>query len=80
MIVDRLQKHVDGKHEMTATQIQAARILLDRTVPVLKATEVNINANDIKDITHLQGAGLIQLLEGEATTLAVNGRKVNGGT
>ena len=33
MIIDRLHKHVDGEVEMSATQINAARILLAKVVP-----------------------------------------------
>jgi len=48
---------------MTQTQIQAARILLDRTVPVLKAKEVNSGDDvNIKTITNAQ---LFDALEGE---------------
>lgn len=35
VIIDRLQKHIMGELEMTATQIQAANSLLDRSVPKL---------------------------------------------
>lgn len=38
-ITNRLQKHIDGEIELTATQIQAARILLDKSLPNLQATE-----------------------------------------
>jgi hypothetical protein len=39
-IVNRLQNHVDGKVELSATQVQAARILLDRSLPTLTSTEL----------------------------------------
>jgi hypothetical protein len=35
VLIDRLQKHVVGEIEMTATQIAAANTLLDRSVPKL---------------------------------------------
>jgi hypothetical protein len=35
VIIDRLQKHVAGDIEMTASQITAAQVLLDRSVPKL---------------------------------------------
>ena len=35
VIIDRLQKHVNGKLEMTSTQVNAANSLLDRSVPKL---------------------------------------------
>jgi hypothetical protein len=63
MIVGKLEKHIEGKHEMTATQVQAARILLDRTVPVLRAIEVQQNPNDIKDIRTISATDLIGIIE-----------------
>ena len=36
VIIDRLQKHVAGKIEMTATQVAAANSLLDRSVAKLQ--------------------------------------------
>jgi len=35
VIVDRMQKHIMGELEMSATQINAANSLLDRSVPKL---------------------------------------------
>jgi len=40
MIADRLDKHILGEVEMTATQIRAAEILLNKTLPNLSATEL----------------------------------------
>ena len=37
MIMKRLEDHVVGKNEMSATQIQAARILLAKAIPDLQA-------------------------------------------
>lgn len=39
VIIDRLTKHTAGKLEMSATQVQAARILLAKSVPDLSAVE-----------------------------------------
>lgn len=36
VIIDRLQKHVRGDIEMSATQVSAANSLLDRTIPKLQ--------------------------------------------
>lgn len=36
VIIDYLQKHVAGTHEMTSTQVSAALGLLDRSVPKLQ--------------------------------------------
>jgi hypothetical protein len=39
-IVNRLQSHVSGKVDMSATQIAAARILLSKSVPDLQSIDV----------------------------------------
>jgi len=36
VIIDRLQRHIDGTLEMSATQVAAANSLLDRSVPKLQ--------------------------------------------
>jgi hypothetical protein len=41
-IVNRLEKHVFGENEMTATQVNAAKILLSKTIPDLKQIEASI--------------------------------------
>lgn len=38
MIMERLQRHVDGTLELSATQINAAKILLSKVVPDLTRT------------------------------------------
>lgn len=40
LIRNRLQDHILGKVEMTATQVRAAEILLKKTLPDLRSTEV----------------------------------------
>lgn len=64
IIVKKLIGHVKGEEEMTQTQINAARILLDRTVPVLKPLEVQPDSGQsAKTVTPLQ---LVAAIEGEA--------------
>lgn len=41
-LVNRLIKHVEGEVEMTATQVNAAKALLNKIVPDLKAIEVEL--------------------------------------
>jgi hypothetical protein len=41
VLADRLYKHVLGQVEMTQTQINAARILLNKVAPDLKAVELS---------------------------------------
>jgi hypothetical protein len=64
MIVRALSSHVSGLEEMSATQIQAARILLDRTVPVLRAIEVHSN-QEVRDVKTISTADLLDCIEGE---------------
>ncbi len=45
MIIRRLSDHVQGKCEMSSTQIQAARILLNKTMPDIKALEIAHTGN-----------------------------------
>jgi hypothetical protein len=40
MVINKLQDHVEGKIEMTPTQITAAKILLAKVLPDLKQTEL----------------------------------------
>lgn len=44
MLVDRLEKHAEGEIELTATQVQAAKILLDKCVSNAP-TDINVDAN-----------------------------------
>lgn len=40
-IIEELQKHVFGQREMTATQVNAARTLLAKTMPDMQAVEIS---------------------------------------
>ena len=55
-IVKRLQKCALGKEAMLSGELTAARILLDRTMPVLKALEIKTDdsINSLKTITNTQ--------------------------
>lgn len=44
MILSRLEKHVEGEVELSPTQVQSARILLDKTISNA-ASDVNVNGN-----------------------------------
>ena len=39
LIIDKLNQHIKGKIELSATQVQSARILLNKALPDLKAVE-----------------------------------------
>lgn len=38
-LINRLQKHVDGEIQLSATQVNAAKVLLGKAVPDLKSIE-----------------------------------------
>lgn len=44
-IIDRLEKHISGDIELSPTQVTSARILLDKTMASLSATEVSGNSD-----------------------------------
>lgn len=63
MILDKLQRVAHGEDEMTAVQFQAAKLLLQKTVPDLKAVEVKQpDAGNAKSISN---QGLLNVIEGE---------------
>jgi hypothetical protein len=63
-VVKRLQRCALGDEEMTQTELTAARILLDRTVPVLKAIESAPEGDrSAKTITNTE---LFRVIEGSA--------------
>ena len=39
-IIGKLQRHIDGTVDMTNTQVQAARILLNKVMPDVKSIEI----------------------------------------
>ena len=65
-IISKLQSHVLGDTEMSQTQIMAARLLLSRTVPELKAIEISTNGNGIKDVLTIPTHALLDAIEGQS--------------
>lgn len=50
-ILGRLQRHVNGELELSATQIRAAEILLRKTLPDLANVQVSLgNTNSIREV------------------------------
>lgn len=45
-IMNRLMGHVNGEIELTATQVNAAKILLGKVIPDLKSTEMSLTGKD----------------------------------
>ena len=63
-IVNQLERIALGQEEGTQTQINAARILLDRTLPAIKPIEVDQGTDsNAKTITNDQ---LFAVIEGQA--------------
>ncbi len=50
-LVNRLQGHVFGEHEMSATQLKAAEILLRKSIPDLSAITLGGDAENPLAIT-----------------------------
>ncbi len=44
-LLNRLQDHVVGKVEMTSSQIRAAEILLNKTLPNLQAQTIDVDVD-----------------------------------
>lgn len=49
-LINRLQAHVDGQVELSATQVRAAEILLSKTVPNLASIE-SFNQTEVSVIS-----------------------------
>lgn len=64
-LIERLQKHVNGEIELTATQINAARLLLGKAMPDLKAVEHTgtLELNDARDAHQYTDAELESFLD-----------------
>jgi hypothetical protein len=64
IIVERLQRVALGLEEATQTEINAARILLDRTLPAIKPIEVKAEGGgNAKSITNNE---LLAVIEGQS--------------
>ncbi len=61
MIIGRLQKHVEGKCQMTSTQVKAADILLRKRLPDLTKTE----------LTGVDGTDLVRTMSDDQINKAI---------
>ena len=50
VILDRLNKHILGEIELSATQVSAASALLRKTMPDLAASEVTVHKESVSDV------------------------------
>lgn len=49
-LVHRLQKHVLGKLDLSATQVSAAQTLLRKVIPDLASTETHLTVESMSDV------------------------------
>jgi hypothetical protein len=66
MIVTKLQEHIEGNIDMTATQVNAARILLNKICPDATDKNAGINGREIKDVSHQSPHDLLTIIDGES--------------
>lgn len=53
-IINRLQKALEGEVELSSTQVSCAKILLDKSLPNLQATEISGDAeNPLQAVTQI---------------------------
>jgi hypothetical protein len=53
VIIKRLHDHLEGKLEMSASQVRAAEILLRKTVPDLSVIDGNLSVEKIENVVYL---------------------------
>lgn len=63
MLINRLQNHVAGKLDMSKTQIQAAGILLRKTLPDMVATTVD-DKRPLEDLADGELLATLQSIRG----------------
>lgn len=64
MILRKLHAHIEGTLELSPTQIQAARILLNKTAPDLKAIEYKGTIDINTDPKALPNDRLLRIING----------------
>jgi hypothetical protein len=66
-IINRLKKHVDGEVELTSTQVRAAEILLNKSLPNLQSTEVQATVENVTNPAELSDAELANIAAGSGS-------------
>ena len=85
MVIRKLCDHVEDAeaHPMTATQVAAARTLLNKVCPDLKAVEMSGSDGHGSDPYLIPASTLARIIEGESERVTDNGRlappQTNGG-
>lgn len=67
MIVMRLENHILGKIEMTATQVRAAEILIRKTLPDLSSIDMNAIVQQVTDASKLTDSELAAIATASST-------------
>ena len=80
MIINQLQRFVEGEIEMTNGQVTAAKILLDRVLPPLRPLNLSANESEKELLspqlvihlgsTEIPGRGITELLEKQPVILS----------
>ena len=63
-LINRLQNHALGGVEMTATQVQATRILLAKCLPDISESKVTVHSGDVR---HMSDADLYRIIAGHSS-------------
>lgn len=70
-IIRRLQKHIDGKLELSATQVSAAQTLLRKVIPDLASTETHLTVESMSDVLRQVSERKQGLIEHDITSQGV---------
>jgi hypothetical protein len=68
-IIDQLQRCVEGKVELSPSQVNAARILLNKVIPDLKSLEVQQSPATARNIRDIPTHELLTIIDGHAKRL-----------
>lgn len=71
-LIERLYLHAMGRVEMTATQVNAARIVIGKFVPDLRAVEVDVKV-EARSPHALSADALMRVINGEAQAIGDDG-------
>ena len=65
-VVNRVQRCALGEEEMTNVEFQAAKLLINKTIPDLPSPSSTDPLNGAKDISHASPHDLLTIIEGES--------------
>lgn len=76
-LINRLQKHVDGEVDLSATQVNAAKILLGKAVPDLKSTDNTHKGDPDKPISMELTSKALAMMTKEQLEALLAGQSTN---